>query len=83
MGKIASPSGKFAVTMDHRLDPGPQRWADLKSLFAAPRIALSDAAVANVVRAHDFLQEVVASGRTVYGVNTGFGQLAHVRVGGR
>ena len=25
--------------------------------------------------------EVVASGRTVYGVNTGFGQLAHVRVG--
>ena len=25
--------------------------------------------------------EVVASGRTVYGVNTGFGQLANVRVG--
>ena len=81
MGKIAPASGKFVATMDHRLDPGPQRWADLKSLFAAPRIALSDAAVANVVRAHDFLQEVVASGRTVYGVNTGFGQLAHVRVG--
>ena len=42
---------------------------------------MSDAAAANVVRAHDFLQEVVTSGRTVYGVNTGFGQLAHVRVG--
>ena len=67
--------------MDHRLDPGPLSWDDLKTLYAAPRIALSDTAVANVARAHDFLQEVVASGRTVYGVNTGFGQLAHVRVG--
>ena len=81
MGKIASASGKFVATMDHRLDPGSQSWDDLKSLYAAPRIALSDEASANVARAHDFLQEVVASGRTVYGVNTGFGQLAHVRVG--
>ena len=81
MGKIAFSSGKFASIMEHRLDPGPQRWADLKSLYAASRIVLSDAAIANVARAHDFLQEVVASGRTVYGVNTGFGQLAHVKVG--
>ena len=80
MGKIAPSSGKFAATMDHRLDPGPQSWADLKSLYAAPRIALSDEAATNVARAHDFLQEVVASGQTVYGVNTGFGQLANVRV---
>ena len=68
--------------MEHRLDPGRLEWADLKKLYAAPRIMLSDDARANVVRAHDFLQEVVDSGRTVYGVNTGFGQLAHVKVGG-
>ena len=82
MGKIAPHSGKFASTMDHRIDPGPLSWDTLKSLYDAPRIVLSDAARANVNRAHGFLMEVVASGRTVYGVNTGFGQLAHVRVGG-
>ena len=68
--------------MEHRLDPGRLEWADLKKLYAATHIILSDDARANVVRAHDFLQEVVDSGRTVYGVNTGFGQLAHVKVGG-
>lgn len=67
--------------MNHRLEPGPQSWADLQSLYAVEGIVLSDAACANVKRAHDFLMEVVASGKTVYGVNTGFGQLANVRVG--
>ncbi|MCH1581584.1 MAG: histidine ammonia-lyase [Flavobacteriales bacterium] len=67
--------------MDHRLEPGRQSWPDLQALYAADRIALSDAARTNVARAHGFLMEVVASGQTVYGVNTGFGQLANVRVG--
>ena len=67
--------------MNHRLEPGPQSWADLQSLYAAEGIALSEAARANVKQAHDFLLKVVASGKTVYGVNTGFGQLANVRVG--
>ena len=67
--------------MDHLLQPGHTRWPNLQALYAADRIALSDEAKANVARAHDFLQEVVASGKTVYGVNTGFGELARVRVG--
>lgn len=79
--KIARPSGKFVTAMNHRLEPGPQSWADLQSLYAAEGIALSEAARANVKQAHDFLLKVVASGKTVYGVNTGFGQLANVRVG--
>ena len=67
--------------MDHRLEPGPKNWADLQAAYDADRIVLTDVARAQVARAHDFLMEVVASGRTVYGVNTGFGQLANVRVG--
>ena len=67
--------------MDHRLDPGPLSWPELQALYAADRIVLSEAARANVARAHGFLKEVVASGKTVYGVNTGFGELARVRVG--
>lgn len=81
MGKIIPRAGKLGPTMDHRLDPGPLSWDALQSLYGASRITLSDAARVNVIRAHAFLQEVVASGRTVYGVNTGFGELARVRVG--
>ena len=66
--------------MDHLLQPGQQSWSQLQALYRADRIALSESARANVERAHDFLLEVVASGKTVYGVNTGFGQLANVRV---
>jgi len=66
--------------MDQSLHPGQLSWTQLQSLYAADRIVLSDDARQNVQRAHDFLLEVVASGRTVYGVNTGFGQLANVRV---
>ena len=67
--------------MDNLLDSSPQNWAQLKALYQAPRIFLSETAIGNVKCAYDFLLDVVASGRTVYGVNTGFGQLAHVRVG--
>ena len=80
-GKIAGDPGKFATTMDQSLHPGQLSWTQLQTLYAADRIVLSVDARQNVQRAHDFLLEVVASGRTVYGVNTGFGQLAHVRVG--
>lgn len=66
--------------MDQSLHPGQLSWTQLQSLYAADRIVLSDDARQNVQRAHGFLLEVVASGRTVYGVNTGFGQLANVRV---
>ena len=81
MGKIVRSSGKFVTAMNHCLEPGPQSWSQLQSLYAAERIVLSDAARKNVSLAHDFLMEVVESGKTVYGVNTGFGELARVRVG--
>jgi histidine ammonia-lyase len=44
------------------------------------RLALGEAARARVIRAHRTVGEVLASGRAVYGVNTGFGKLAHVRI---
>ena len=60
--------------MDQSLHPVQLSWAQLQSLYAEDRIVLSDDARQNVERAHEFLLEVVASGRTVYGVNTGFGR---------
>jgi len=58
------------------LIPADANLAALQAAFDAPQLSVSDAGWANVRSAHDFLMEVVDSGRTVYGVNTGFGSLA-------
>ncbi|HZW60510.1 MAG TPA: histidine ammonia-lyase, partial [Woeseiaceae bacterium] len=39
------------------------------------------AALGNIAASNALIQKVLASGKTVYGVNTGFGQLAQVRIG--
>jgi histidine ammonia-lyase len=43
-------------------------------------VVLSDAARARVRAARDVIDRAVASGEAVYGVNTGFGNLANVRI---
>jgi histidine ammonia-lyase len=45
-----------------------------------PRLSLTKAARARVARAASFVEEIVRSGKTVYGITTGFGRLAHVRI---
>lgn len=51
---------------------------DVAYNYAEVRIAKE--AYASVEKAHSFLQNEVNSGKTIYGVNTGFGQLASVRI---
>lgn len=76
---VLSPPAMSAFT----LVPGHLTLADLRDLWAAPRPlvvdskskAAVDASAAAVVR-------VLASGQTVYGVNTGFGLLARTRIDG-
>jgi len=62
------------------LTPGSVTLAELRAVWAGAPVALAaeafdaiDAAAASVAR-------IVASGRTVYGVNTGFGLLAQTRI---
>ncbi len=43
-------------------------------------VRLDDTARRQVERARQFVEEIVARGRTVYGVTTGFGKLATVRI---
>ncbi len=43
-------------------------------------VSLGDNARRRIAEAHEFVDEVVAHGDQVYGVNTGFGQLAQVRI---
>ena len=43
-------------------------------------VALSYDAHARIVKSRDYIEKIVAEGRTVYGVTTGFGKLANVRI---
>jgi histidine ammonia-lyase len=55
--------------------------ADLRQAWLEPvTVELGSAARRRVAEAQELVDEVVAHGDTVYGVNTGFGQLASVRV---
>lgn len=44
------------------------------------QIALAAAARARVERSRKIVEQIVADGRTVYGINTGFGKLSDVRI---
>ena len=44
-------------------------------------VTLGDTAKRRIIESNDLINEVVAGGDQVYGVNTGFGQLANVRIG--
>lgn len=59
----------------------PLTLAQLRSVLAAPvKVSLADAAWADVEKGAATIAEIVAEGRTVYGVNTGFGLLANTSI---
>jgi histidine ammonia-lyase len=56
--------------------------AELRQAWLEPvTVDLGDDARRRIAESNEFVDDVVASGDTVYGVNTGFGQLASVRIG--
>lgn len=55
---------------------------DLRSAWRQPlTVELGINARHRIAESNEFINEVVAGGKQVYGVNTGFGQLAQVRIG--
>ena len=64
-----------------RLDPGHLRIADLRRVYyAAIPLEVTDGAWERVIRSRTVVDNVIESGDTVYGVNTGFGRLAQTRI---
>ena len=56
--------------------------AELRAAWMNPvTVSISDAARARVAASNRLIDATVAGGEQVYGVNTGFGQLAQVRIG--
>lgn len=67
----------MTLTIDNQL----VQLADLRSVWQSPvKIEIGPDARLRISESQEVIGEVLAGGQTVYGVNTGFGQLAHVRV---
>jgi histidine ammonia-lyase len=63
------------------LTPGAARLADWQAVYRGAAIAVDSAADAAIEAAGCTVSAIVAKGEPVYGVNTGFGKLASVRIG--
>ena len=64
-----------------RLDGSPVSLARLREAWRTPlRVELSEGARRRIDAAAEAVGRVIAEGTAVYGVNTGFGQLAQVRI---
>ncbi len=66
---------------DLLLKPGELNLADLKAILEQPvRVRLDDSCLPGIEAAAKVVADVMAEGRTVYGINTGFGLLANTRI---
>jgi len=62
------------------LRPGEARLADWRAIWRGAPVALDPAARAKVAASAAAVQRILARGEPVYGINTGFGKLAGVRI---
>jgi histidine ammonia-lyase len=62
------------------LKPGAVTLAQLREIWAGASVALADEAWDAIADASEAVGRILASGRAVYGVNTGFGLLAQTRI---
>jgi histidine ammonia-lyase len=63
-----------------RLSPGAVTLAELRAVWSGAPVSLSLEAWNAIAAASESVGRILASGRTVYGVNTGFGLLAQTRI---
>ncbi len=65
-----------------QLTPGALTLAELRRVARQPvRLTVDRAGLAGLAAAEAAVARVIAEGRTVYGINTGFGLLANTRIG--
>ena len=62
------------------LRPGSVTLAELRAIWAGAPVGLADEVWAAIGASAATVERIVASGRTVYGINTGFGLLAQTRI---
>lgn len=63
------------------IDPGQLSLAQLRRIAREPvRLSLAEGAYPAIKAAAHTVAQVITEGRTVYGINTGFGLLANTRI---
>ena len=63
------------------LKPGSLSLKDILLLLTSDiKITLIQSAYSDISRSHGIVQDIVANNSTVYGINTGFGLLAHQKI---
>lgn len=62
------------------LQPGQVTLTQWRALYRGAEVAVDDACAAAVLHSAQTVEAIVARGEPVYGVNTGFGKLASVRI---
>jgi histidine ammonia-lyase len=62
------------------LRPGEARLADWRAIWRGAPVALDPASRAKVAASAEAIQRILRRGEPVYGINTGFGKLAGVRI---
>ena len=63
------------------LDGQPLTLTEIEAVsLAACPVTLASAALARISESRELIEQILAAGQTVYGVNTGFGKLSDVRV---
>jgi histidine ammonia-lyase len=80
-GAATDELSPIATMPTQSLFPGKLALSTLREIWSAPvRLAVDPAARRGVDAAAATVQSLLSSGRTVYGVNTGFGLLARTRI---
>jgi histidine ammonia-lyase len=62
------------------LHPGSVPLADWRAIYRGAAVTLDDACHADIVAGADAVARIIAGDAAVYGINTGFGKLATVRI---
>ena len=63
------------------LTPGTLTLAELRQISRnSVELKLADSAIAEINQSAEIVQQVLREGRTVYGINTGFGSLCDVKI---
>jgi len=74
---LARPGIKSLIT----LVPGEVPLADWRAIYRGAEVALDDAVPGRIAASAAAVQAILARGEPIYGINTGFGKLAHIRIG--
>ncbi|EIM30475.1 histidine ammonia-lyase [Microvirga lotononidis] len=69
------------MTQDVTLQPGSVALADWRRVYFGAQVALDQDCRSTIESGARTIEAIVAKGEPVYGVNTGFGKLASVRIG--